>query len=124
MPELPQITDAEWEVMKVVWDKGPLTSGQIVEALAGDVDWHSRTVKTLLARLVKKGAVSVDVDDRRHLYKAAIKREACQRQETRSFVRRVFDGAVGPAVVHFIQAGQLSAEEIKELRRILDQEGR
>lgn len=122
MPALPQISDAEWDVMKVVWDHGPLTAGDVVEHLAPTTGWRPRTIKTLLGRLVQKGAVSVQIDQRRYLYKAAVRREACIRSETRSFLSRVFDGAVAPALVHFLKESHLSPAEIDELRRILDQE--
>src|SRR2546423_546087 len=62
MPALPQISDSEWDVMKVIWDSGPLTAGQIVQKLEGQKDWHPRTIKTLLGRLVKKGAVAMEED--------------------------------------------------------------
>src|SRR5689334_1356232 len=59
MSSFPQISDAEWDVMRIVWDNGPLTAGDVVRHLAGAKDWHPRTVKTLLSRLVKKGAVEM-----------------------------------------------------------------
>jgi BlaI family transcriptional regulator, penicillinase repressor len=124
MPELPQISDAEWDVMKVVWDEGPVTAGDVVKAVARDKKWHSRTIKTLLGRLVKKGAVAMFVEGKRYLYKAKVTRDACMRHESRSFLSRVFNGAVTPAVVHFIKSADLSQKEIDELKRILEQEGR
>ena len=121
MPDFPQISDAEWDVMKIVWDHGPLTAGQIVQHLEHERDWAPRTVKTLLGRLVRKGAVAMSADDKRYLYKAKVTREACRRQESRSFLSRVFDGAVAPALVHFIKSERLSADDIAQLRRILDE---
>ena len=94
MPALPQISDSEWDVMKVIWEAGPLTAGQIVQRLEGQTDWHPRTIKTLLGRLVKKGAVAMEEDGSRYLYRAKVTREACRRYEARSFISRVFDGAV------------------------------
>ena len=122
MPDFPQISDAEWDVMKIVWDHGPITAGQIVQRLESERDWAPRTVKTLLGRLVKKGAVAMYADDKRFLYKAKVTREACRRQESRSFLSRVFDGAVAPALVHFIKSERLSPDEIQQLKRILDDE--
>jgi BlaI family penicillinase repressor len=123
MPSFPQISDAEWDVMRTVWENGPLTAGDVVRNLAGAKDWHPRTVKTLLSRLVKKGAVEMKADGGRYLYKARVSREACCRQESRSFLARVFDGAVTPALVHFIKQADLSKEHVDELKRILDKEG-
>jgi BlaI family penicillinase repressor len=124
MPDFPQISDAEWDVMKVVWDHGPLTAGQIVQRLEHERDWAPRTVKTLLGRLVRKGAVAMYSDDKRYLYRAKVTREASRRQESRSFLSRVFDGAVAPALVHFIKSERLSPDEIEQLKRILDENTR
>jgi len=124
MPAFPQITDAEWHVMKVLWESGPLTAGKIVEQVQEQQQWAPRTIKTLLARLVKKGAAAIAIEDRRYIYRARVSREACRRQESRSFLSRVFDGAVTPALVHFIKESNLSPQEIEHLKRILDQEAK
>src|SRR4249919_2083060 len=92
----PNISDAEWEVIKVIWDAGPMTAGQIVSALEPQKHWRPRTIKTLLARLVKKGAVRVSLTDKKYLYRAALSRENAIRSEARSFLSRVFDGALVP----------------------------
>jgi BlaI family penicillinase repressor len=123
MSAVPNISEAEWEVIKVIWDAPePLTAGQIVTALSGQ-KWRPRTVKTLLARLVKKGAVKALVQDKRYVYRAAITRQQAARQEARSFLSRVFDGALVPAVATFLKESDLSADDLKELKQILDQEG-
>ena len=120
----PDISDAEWDVMKVVWDHGPLTSGEVVRRLADEKHWKPRTVKTLLSRLVQKGAVAAAAADGKFLYSAKVTRDALARRETRTFLARVFDGAVAPALVHFIQDADLSPKEIAELKKILDREAR
>ena len=126
MPGTPNIalsiSEAEWEVIKVIWDSGPLGAGQIVSALEGQKQWRPRTVKTLLARLVKKGAVKATVEDKRYLYRAAITRQQAARQEAKSFLSRVFDGALVPAVATFLKETDLSADDIQQLKQILDQE--
>ncbi len=70
MAGLPNISDAEWEVMNVVWDDGPLGAAEVAERLATSTDWTEATVKTLLGRLVKKGALTYEIDGRRYLYRA------------------------------------------------------
>jgi BlaI family transcriptional regulator, penicillinase repressor len=133
MPKLPQISDAEWEVMKVVWDHGPLTAGDVVRQLsearegaagAGESAWAPRTIKTLLSRLVKKRAVEVKTspDGKKFLYRARVSREECVRQESRSFISRVFDGSVAPALLHFLQGARLSRDDIQRLRETLRRE--
>src|SRR3954451_5225562 len=120
MKGLPEISDAEWDVMKVVWDHGPATSGQVVQHLQDERKWAPRTIKTLLARLVKKGAVLSREDPAgRFLYSAKVQRDAVVRRESRSFVRRGFNGAVAPALVHFLEDAELTPAQIDELKKIL-----
>ena len=114
------ISEAEWDVIKALWDGGAMTAGQVVEALASSRDWKPRTVKTLLSRLVRKGAVRCDVQDKRHLYRAAITRNVATRREARSFLSRVFDGALVPAVVTFLKESERSSADLARLRKILD----
>jgi len=121
---IPEISDAEWDVMKVVWEHGPLSSGEVVKHLADEKDWKPRTVKTLLSRLVQKRAVAANDADGKFLYSARVNRDALARRETQTFLARVFDGAVAPALVHFIQEADLSPKQIAELKKILDRETR
>jgi len=135
-PAIPPISDAEWEVIKVLWDRrdaapsaagaGPaevgLTAGEVVDAVAAGQAWAPRTIKTLLNRLVQKNAVEVTVDGRRYLYRARVARDAVVRRESRSFLSRVFGGAVAPAVVHLLEHSDLTPQEIEHLRQILERE--
>ena len=124
MASLPQISDAEWEVMKALWAGGPATAGEVVARVSAENRWKPRTIKTLLARLVKKRAVGTESEGRRFLYRALVGRDACIRQETRSFLSRVFNGAAAPAIVHFIEQGRFTQEEIQQLKETLEREGR
>ena len=127
MKRLPAISDAEWDVMKVVWDHGPLSSGDVVKQLGEEKAgraWKPRTIKTLLARLVRKGAVAAAEGDGKFLYSAKVTRQALARREVKGLLARVFDGAVAPALVHFIQDAELSPQQIQELKKILDREAR
>lgn len=120
MGGLPRISDAEWDVMKVLWERGALPAAEVVDALAGQKDWSPRTVKTLLNRLVRKGALEYEVSGRHYVYRARVAREACVRKETRSFLSRVFDGAAAPSLVRFIEAADLSSAELQQLRDLLE----
>ena len=124
MPAVPQISDAEWEVMKAVWDRQPVPASDVVEQLGRERKWAPRTVKTMLNRLVSKGALAYEIEGKRFLYKAKVNRDACIRRESRSFLSRVFDGSVTPAVVHLLSHCELSDDELKQLRRILDGEAK
>ena len=121
MPKTPPITDAEWEVMNVLWEQAPLTASEVAETLAAKTRWHPRTVKTLLGRLARKGVLAYRVDGNRYVYSPAIPRRSYVREESASFLDRVFGGETAPMLVHFVRNTRLSAEEIEELRRILDE---
>src|SRR3954462_3077115 len=121
---VPQISDAEWEVMKRVWELQPVPASDLVARLGREQRWAPRTIKTMPARLVDKGALGYEVDGKRFLYRAKVRREACVRHESRSFLSRGFGGAVGPAVVHLLTHADLSEDELAQLRRILDGEAK
>ncbi len=116
----PHITEAEWEVMQVLWDQGPLTLPAVLGALSASTAWNPSTVRTLLGRLAHKGAVEVSGQRRSYRYAPRFSREECVRSETRSFVRRVYGGALQPMLLTFVQEERLSPEEIAELRRALE----
>lgn len=120
MPTTPQISEAEWEVMRILWDSSPRTAGDVVEALSERMRWHPRTVKTLLGRLVKKGALRYKEEGNRYLYRPAFPRERFIEKESKSFVDRVFGGSATPMLLHFVESLDLSDEEIEELSAILD----
>jgi BlaI family penicillinase repressor len=107
--------------MQVLWEHGPLTANEVVNTLSGEVKWKSRTVKTLIGRLVKKGAVRFQEEGTRYRYSAAVPESECIRSETQSFIRRVYQGALKPALAAFLEGTPLSSQEIDELQEILDQ---
>jgi BlaI family penicillinase repressor len=120
MGDLPRISQAEWEVMKVLWERAPLSASEVAAAL-GQRRWSHRTVKTLLGRLVAKGALDYQVQGKRYLYRPRVNREQCIRRESRSFLDRVFAGQPGAMLVHFVRHARLSPEEVRHLRRLLRQ---
>lgn len=115
----PRVSDAEFEVMKVLWDRSPRTSQEVVIALQGGRNWTPQTVKTMLNRLVKKGALAFDKEGKSYLYRPAVEREDYMAAESASFLDRVFDGAVGPLLLHFAKSGKLDGKELEELRNAL-----
>jgi len=120
MPNLPNISDAEWEVMRVVWGRSPISANDVVERVSRRKAWGPATIKTMLNRLVKKGALTFEQEGKRYLYRPKVSQDQCVRSESRSFIQRVFNGAVAPMLNHFVQTQRLSKDEIAELRRILD----
>ncbi len=118
--ELPRIAGSEWRVMQVLWENGSQTANDVVEALSGEVKWKPRTIKTLISRLAKKGAIKVAEEGYRYRYSAAVAESACIRSETKSFVRRVYQGAAKPALAAFLEDADLSEQEIDDLLKMLD----
>lgn len=117
---IPGISDAEWQVMEVLWSSSnAMTANDVVAALERSTHWNPRTIKTLLNRLVNKGAITFQADGKRYLYRPKVSRDECVRVQSRSFLSRVFGGATGAALLHFVEEHDLSPAEIEQLRRIL-----
>jgi BlaI family transcriptional regulator, penicillinase repressor len=118
----PKISESEWAVMEVLWDHAPRTASEIAKTLREKTSWAENTVRTLLTRLVEKGALKIaDEPGSPKLYSPAVKREACVRAESESFLERIFQGAAKPLLVHFAKNARLTPDEVRELKRILDQ---
>jgi BlaI family penicillinase repressor len=115
-----QISDAEWTVMTLVWDSHPVDARFVIDELSGPHKWSAATIKTMLHRLVKKGALNHEVDGKRYLYRAKVRRGDCVRQASRSFLDRVFGGQAAPALLHLVKTSSLSADEVAQLRALLD----
>jgi BlaI family transcriptional regulator, penicillinase repressor len=120
MKELPRISEAEWVVMKTIWSENPITANRIVETMAGTTSWSSKTIKTLLNRLVQKGAVGFESKGRMYSYSPIIKEDVFVREESRSFLKRVFGGALKPMLATLVEYEDLSREDIADLKRILE----
>ena len=115
------ISESEWEVMNVVWQKSPIPASEIVQQLSARNEWHSRTIRTLLDRLVKKGALTIEEDGKRYLYSPAIPMAECIHHESRSFIDRVFGGEPVSMLLNLVKNTKLSPDEIKQLKKILSE---
>lgn len=120
MIEYPKISDSEWEVMKVLWKKSPLTSTDIIKEMKGDTSWSPKTIHTLIDRLVKKGAVEAQKGTSLYEYKPIFSQDKLRQVETKSFVRKMYDGSINLLISNFIKQEKLSPDEIEELKNILD----
>lgn len=116
------ISDAEWQVMNVIWEGQPMTSQDIVAAMEEQTDWAAATVKTMLHRLVKKNVLTYELDGNRYVYSSRVRRANCVKQAGRSFLDRVFGGEPASLLAHFLRSSKLSAEEISQLRQMLDEQ--
>jgi len=122
MKENPRISEAEFEVMKAVWEKYPITANELVGKLAPQKGWNPKTVKTLISRLMKKGVLAYRLEGKSYLYTPLVSRDECVSGEAESFLNRVFDGALMPMLAHFAQSKTLTEAEITALRQLLDRE--
>lgn len=115
------ITEAESAVMEVLWARSPLTAEDVVAVLAGSRQWQETTVKTLLNRLLRKGAVRAVRDGRRYLYSPVLQRDTWLQGESQGLLDRLFEGRVAPLVSHFSRHHKLSRKDIADLRKLLEE---
>ena len=112
------ISESEWQVMKLIWSDPPQTLPELLDKLSGTA-WSKTTIQTYLARLVKKGALTTRRQGKGYLYYPAVSEEACQLAEGRDFLGRVYDGSLSKMVLGFVRGGQLSPEELAELKALM-----
>jgi len=113
------ISDSEWDVMEPIWESGACTAAEVIKRLRATHDWNHSTIRTLLARLVAKGALEYEVDGPRYIYKAAVSRRQCVRQKSRSFLEKTFGGDVGALIAHFVTEVPLDQDQIDQLHQLL-----
>jgi BlaI family penicillinase repressor len=107
--------------MQVIWDQKAATAAEVIEALARETGWRHRTVRTLLGRLVAKGVLSAEAEGNRYVYRPTVSRGKCVREQSRSFLKKVFGGDTAELLVHFVRGAEISPEQIEELKRLLDE---
>ena len=122
MPTHPvPISEAESIVMEVIWEKNPIPTEDVVAALEHHGKWQEATVKTLLNRLLKKGALKARKDNRRYLYSPVLTRNQWLAAESHGFLDRLFGGRVAPLVSYFSQQKKLSKKDIEDLKRLIQE---
>ena len=119
--QLPKLSETEWTVMKAFWDEGDLAARDVYAVLPPHHGWAYKTVKTMLSRLVKKGALEYSQVGNSYLYRHRIQREEMVRQAVRTFSDRVLGGAFEPFLVNFFEGRRPSEEEIAAMRELLDE---
>ena len=119
MPALPQISEAEFEVMKIVWKSAPINTNEITERLLKTTSWSTKTIQTLIKRLVTKGALTYEKQGRVFVYTPFVKEDEYINQESNSFLKRFYDGDISAMLSAYLENNQLSETEIRHLRSIL-----
>jgi BlaI family penicillinase repressor len=121
MEDLPSISEAESAVMEVLWRSSPVSTEDVVAALKNRQDWQEPTIKTLLNRLLKKGAIGAQRDGRRYLYSPVLQRDEWLASESKGLLDRLFGGRVAPLVAHFSRQRKLTRKDLAELKRLIEE---
>lgn len=119
MKALPQISEAEFQVMKIVWEHAPVSTNQVTEYLARTTKWSPKTIQTMLKRLVQKKALTYDKEGRVFIYTPLFGHEDYVNQESRHFLQRFYNGNVVSMVTAFMDMEELSQQEVDELKELL-----
>ncbi len=119
MDKLPQISEAEFEVMKVVWKYAPINTNEVTEKLTQTTNWSPKTIQTMLKRLVAKKALTYEKQSRVFVYTPLVKEEEYIRQESNSFLKRYYDGNIASMLASYLEDDKLSDTEINTLRHLL-----
>lgn len=123
MSQPPSISESEWILMEALWESSPQTASELARNLRPTTQWADNTVRTLLTRLVEKGALTTAENaSRTRTFVPLVTRETCVRAESQTFLDRVFGGAAKPLLVHFAQNAKLTPAEVRELKKLLDQQ--
>nr|WP_296461383.1 BlaI/MecI/CopY family transcriptional regulator [uncultured Acetatifactor sp.] len=114
------LSEAEWNIMESLWEECPKVGSRIVADMAGRVGWSRSTTLTMLKRMTEKGLIACEDNGRMRVYVPLIERETAVKKETDNFLKRVYHGSASMLVNSFIKRQRLSAEELSQLRQILD----
>ena len=115
------ISEAELEVMKVLWDFGEITSAEIVEKVSEKNEWSPKTIRTLINRLVEKSFVTAEkTETKAYLYKAGITKDEYRSYANKNFLKKVYDGSLNMMLASFVKEAKLTEKDIEELKNILE----
>ena len=124
MNNLPQISEAEFEVMKVVWKHAPISTNEITDKLLQTTSWSPKTIQTLIKRLVNKGALTYEKQSRVFVYTPLVEENEYIGQESNSFLEKFYDGDITAMLSAYIENDKLSATEIDTLRSLLSKKSK
>jgi BlaI family penicillinase repressor len=121
LEKIPVISDSEWEVMRAIWHRGEMTAAEAIDSIADEMDWSPKTVRTLLSRLVSKNVLAIKQETRPFVYYPLVSEAACQSAVTKSFFKRIYNGTFKHFLVNFVEEGELSQQDIDNLKQILQE---
>lgn len=120
MGNLPKISEAEWEVMKIIWSEKSVTATFIIDNLSEKKNWKASTIKTLINRLLNKGVLNFDKKGKEYLYYALFEEDKYIQEESKSFLSRFFGGSINSMLLNFVKDDNLTEDDINELKAMLD----
>lgn len=124
MKPLPQISEAEYEVMRIVWQNAPVSTNEIVERLEKTTSWNPKTIQKLIKRLVTKRALTYEKEGRMFVYTPLVAENEYVSQESSSFLKKYYNGNISAMLSAFLDNDKLSASDIDDLRSLLDRSAR
>lgn len=124
MSALPQISEAEFEVMKVIWKYAPINTNEVTDYLTKRTDWKPKTIQTLLKRLVTKGAITYEKQHKVFIYTPLVEEKEYLDQKSSSFLKRYYGGNITAMVSSYLESDRLSEAELNELRSLLSGESK
>lgn len=119
MKQIPSISDAEHQVMKIIWNDNPINAVKIINILSEKTDWKPKTIKTLLNRLLTKGAIGYDKSGREYNYYPIVDEGEFVKTESHMFLKRIFGGATKPMLVSMVENEDLTLDDLDELREYI-----
>lgn len=119
MKKLPQISEAEYEVMKIVWKYAPISTNEVTDKLTKTTTWGPKTIQTLLKRLVQKEALTYEKESRVFVYTPLVQEDEYLDHENDSFLKRFYNGNLTSMMTNFLEKDNLSEEEIQDLQNLL-----
>lgn len=124
MKPLPQISEAEFEVMRIIWKYAPISTNEVTEKLTQTTDWSPKTIQTLLKRLVTKEAITYEKQSRVFVYTPLVKEDEYISQKSHSFLERYYNGNISAMVSAYLEHDKLSETEIDTLRSLLSKKSK
>ncbi|TYQ12670.1 UNVERIFIED_CONTAM: BlaI family penicillinase repressor [Acetivibrio alkalicellulosi] len=123
MKNMPQISEAELEVMKILWELEKATSSQIIERLTQTTDWKPKTIQTLITRLASKNAINTEkINSKAFIYSPIVNEDEYKRFANKSFLQKVYNGSLNLMIASFLKEKKLTKKEIDDLKRLLEEE--
>jgi BlaI family penicillinase repressor len=117
-----EISDAQWRVMEVIWLRGEATAADIIDEITPETGWTHQTVRTLLARLVQKGVLQTRPVRNYYVYSPLVSREELVRNESESFLQRLFHGNADSLLVYFVREGKVHQETLDRLQKMINEQ--